>query len=63
MKITTRLRFPSLALILFVRRVTFLVRLMLTGKPAERWDHVPARVRNVVVFVADGLRRGIFRFR
>ena len=46
----------AVALILFVRRVTFLVRLMLTGKPAERWDHVPARVRNVVVFVVGQAR-------
>src|SRR2546426_10454707 len=46
----------AVALVLFVGRVTFLVRLMLTGKPAERWDHVPARLRNVVVFVVGQAR-------
>jgi len=39
------------ALVLFVRRVSFLVRLMLKGKPDARWDHVPARLRKVIVFV------------
>ena len=31
----------AVALALFARRVTFLVRLLLKGKPAARWDHVP----------------------
>ncbi|MBI2199463.1 MAG: hypothetical protein HYU42_12830, partial [Candidatus Rokubacteria bacterium] len=29
------------ALVLFGLRVTYLVRVMLTGKPAARWDDVP----------------------
>jgi Fe-S oxidoreductase/nitrate reductase gamma subunit len=44
------------ALLLFARRVTFLVRLMLTGKPEARWDHVPARLRKVLVFVLGQAR-------
>ncbi len=40
----------AVALVLFARRVNVLVRLMLTGKPAVRWDHVPARLGKVVVF-------------
>jgi len=39
------------ALVLFARRVTFLVRLMLKGKPAGRWDAAPARLAKVIVFV------------
>src|SRR3972149_146832 len=51
-----------IALALFVHRVTFLVRLMLKGKPSARWDHVPARARAVLVFVLCQLRllRGDF---
>jgi Fe-S oxidoreductase/nitrate reductase gamma subunit len=39
------------ALGLFGRRVSFLVRLALRGKPAARWDHVPRRLQNVIVYV------------
>src|SRR5262245_16466352 len=41
----------GVALGLFAARVTFLVRLLLKGKPAMRWDHLPARVGKVIVFV------------
>ncbi len=41
----------AVGLVLFTRRVVFLVRLMLKGKPAARWDHAPARIGKVVVFV------------
>ena len=41
---------------LFAWRVAYLVRLMLTGKPAARWDNVPARVSAVGVFVLGQLR-------
>jgi Fe-S oxidoreductase/nitrate reductase gamma subunit len=44
------------ALVLFARRVSVLVRLMLTGKPAVRWDHVPARLGKVAVFVLGQAR-------
>ncbi len=44
------------ALVLFARRATFLVRLMLKGKPAARWDHVPARLGKVIVFVLGQAR-------
>ena len=37
----------AVAVVLFARRVTFLVRLLLKGKPAARWDHLPARVGKV----------------
>src|SRR6266536_2604149 len=46
----------AVALVLFARRVNVLVRLMLTGKPAVRWDHVPARLGKVVVFVLGQAR-------
>jgi len=46
----------GVALVLFARRVSVLVRLMLTGKPAVRWDHVPARLGKVVVFVLGQAR-------
>ncbi len=46
----------AVALALFARRVSFLVRLMLKGKPAARWDRVPARVGRVVVFVLGQAR-------
>lgn len=39
------------ALVLFGRRVAYLLRLLLKGKPLPRWDHVPARVGRVVVYV------------
>src|SRR3990170_3222966 len=50
------------ALVLFGLRVTYLVRVMLTGKPAARWDDIPARLRAVLVFVLGQLRlvRGDF---
>src|SRR3990170_4323446 len=37
------------AVVLFARRADFLVRLMLIGKPAARWDHVPERLLSVMV--------------
>ncbi len=45
-----------LALALFVRRVTYLFRLMMTGRPATRWDNIPRRLRAVLVFVLGQLR-------
>ena len=50
------------AVTLFALRATFLVRLMLTGKPAARCDHVPARLRSVIVNVLGQARllRGDF---
>jgi Fe-S oxidoreductase/nitrate reductase gamma subunit len=39
------------ALGLFAQRVSFLVRLALRGKPVVRWDHVPARLGRVIVYV------------
>src|SRR3989337_4099987 len=39
------------AVVLFARRAVFLVRLMLIGKPAARWDHVPERLLGVFVNV------------
>ena len=52
----------AIALVLFARRVDFLVRVMLTGKPAARWDKVPSRIRTVVVNVLGQARllRGDF---
>ncbi len=46
----------AVALGLFARRVSFLVRLALKGKPTVRWDHVPARLGNVIVFVLGQAR-------
>jgi Fe-S oxidoreductase len=46
----------AVALGLFARRVSFLVRLALKGKPAVRWDHVPARLGKVIVFVLGQAR-------
>jgi Fe-S oxidoreductase len=46
----------AVALVLFAQRVSFLVRLMLTGKPTSRWDQVPARVEKVIVFVLGQAR-------
>src|SRR5262245_55956887 len=46
----------AVALVLFGRRVLFLVQLMFKGKPAVRWDHVPARVGKVIVFVLGQAR-------
>jgi Fe-S oxidoreductase len=46
----------AVALVLFVRRVSALVRLMLKGQPAVRWDHIPARVGKVIVFVLGQAR-------
>lgn len=44
------------ALGLFGHRVSFLVRLALRGQPTVRWDHVPARLGNVIVFVLGQAR-------
>src|SRR6266581_5766530 len=41
----------AVALALFAWRAVFLVRIMLAGKPASRWDKLPARVLSVVVNV------------
>ncbi|MBI2153219.1 MAG: (Fe-S)-binding protein, partial [Candidatus Rokubacteria bacterium] len=51
-----------IALALFAHRVTYLFRLMRTGKPTARWDNIPARLRAVLVFVLGQLRllRGDF---
>jgi Fe-S oxidoreductase/nitrate reductase gamma subunit len=46
----------AVALGLFAQRVTFLVRLALKGKPTVRWDHVPARLGHVIVFVLGQAR-------
>src|SRR6185436_6692743 len=46
----------AVALVLFARRVTFLVRLLLKGKPESRWDHVPARIGKVLVYVIGQAR-------
>src|SRR5215468_1043268 len=46
----------AVALALFARRVIFLVRLLLKGKPAARWDHVPARIGRVIVYVVGQAR-------
>src|SRR5918996_359677 len=46
----------AVALVLFARRAIYLVRLLAIGKPAVRWDHVPARVRAVLVFVLAQFR-------
>jgi len=50
------------AVALFARRAAFLVRLMLIGKPAARWDHVPERLLSVLVNVLGQARllRGDF---
>src|SRR5216683_6960139 len=50
------------AVVLFAWRAIFLVRLMLTGKPAARWDKLPARLLAVVVNVLGQARliRGDF---
>src|SRR5216684_8356267 len=50
------------ALVLFGLRVAYLSRLMLQGKPAARWDNIPAGLRAVLVFVVGQLRllRGDF---
>ena len=50
------------AVALFARRAAFLVRLMLMGKPAARWDHVPKRLLSVIVNVLGQARllRGDF---
>ncbi len=50
------------AVALFARRAVFLVRLMLIGKPAARWDHVPERLLSVIVNVLGQARllRGDF---
>ena len=46
----------AVALVLFARRVAFLVQLLLKGKPASRWDHLPARVGKVLVYVIGQAR-------
>src|SRR6266542_255829 len=52
----------AVAVALFVHRAAFLVRLMLKGKPAARWDRVPARLLGVIVNVLGQARliRGDF---
>ena len=52
----------AVALALFAWRAVFLVRVMLAGRPANRWDKVPARVLSVVVNVFGQARliRGDF---
>ncbi|HET7875005.1 MAG TPA: (Fe-S)-binding protein [Methylomirabilota bacterium] len=52
----------GVAIVLFAYRVIFLVRVMLTGKPAARWDQVPTRLGHVLVFVLGQARllRGDF---
>ncbi|PWU23379.1 MAG: hypothetical protein C5B48_08660 [Candidatus Rokuibacteriota bacterium] len=44
------------ALALFARRVLYLVRLMLKGKPAVRWDHLPSRFGKLLVYVLGQAR-------
>ena len=44
------------ALALFAHRVAYLFRLMMAGRPAARWDNVPARLRAVLVFVLGQVR-------
>ena len=46
----------AVALALFARRAIYLVGLLTTGKPTVRWDHVPSRIRAVVVFVLAQFR-------
>src|SRR5580765_7301470 len=46
----------AVALVLFARRVAFLVQLLLKGKPASRWDHLPARVGKVLIYVIGQAR-------
>src|SRR5215468_3405106 len=46
----------AVALALFARRVTFLVRLLLKGKPAARWDRLGARIGKVLVYVIGQAR-------
>src|SRR5215475_10506127 len=46
----------AVALALFARRGIFLVRLLLKGKPAARWDHVGARIGKVLVYVIGQAR-------
>ena len=41
----------AVALVLFAQRAIFLLRLMLAGKPAARWDKVPQRLVAVLVYV------------
>jgi Fe-S oxidoreductase len=41
---------------LFARRAVYLLRLLLTGKPLPRWNHVPTRVWRVVVYVFAQVR-------
>jgi Fe-S oxidoreductase len=46
----------AVALVLFGQRVSFLVRLMLKGKPVVRWDQSGARLGRVIVFVIGQAR-------
>src|SRR5215467_8881088 len=46
----------AVALVLFGRRAMYLVRLLVKAQPAVRWDHVPARVGKVLVFVVGQAR-------
>src|SRR5438874_10131860 len=44
------------ALVLFVRRAAFLIRLVLEGKPDVRWNQAPARLGKVIVYVLGQAR-------
>ncbi len=46
----------AVALVLFARRVAFLVQLLLKGKPDVRWDQIPARLKAVIVYVGAQAR-------
>jgi Fe-S oxidoreductase len=41
----------AVAAVLFLRRAVYLTRLLLTAKPTVRWDSIPRRVGNVLVYV------------
>ena len=41
---------------LFAWRVTYLIRLLRLGRPEMRWDRIPERIKNVIVYVL-GQRR------
>ena len=44
------------ALALFARRVVYLAQLVFKARPVQRLDHLPRRIRNVIVFVLAQLR-------
>lgn len=45
-----------LAVGLFVRRMIFLVRLLMLGRPEIRWDRIPERLKRVGIYVFAQLR-------